>query len=305
MNGSVVITGASSGLGLAAAEQVARAGHHTVLACRDPGRGAAAAARITEAVPGASVEVVLLDVASLASVRAAADVLGAVRPSISALVCNAGIQVVDGIARSADGYELTFATNHLGHFLLTVLLQEQLARPARVVVVSSEVHQGPHRSFGFPAPRWQDPHVLAASDTGDRSARAGRVRYATSKLANLYFTYELARRVPPELLTANAFDPGLMPETRLDRDYQPFMRTMYALTAPVLIRGLPGTRSVARSGADLAWLATDPSLAGTTGAYFRGRRRAKSSPESHDRARAEELWRVSHELVSARPAARR
>jgi len=305
VTGSVVVTGASAGLGLAAAQQIAAAGHHTVLACRSPERGAAAADRIRAGVPAASLEVIELDLASLASVRAAAAQLSAVRPTVSSLVCNAGVQVVDGVKRSRDGFELTFATNHLGHFLLVRLLQDQLAVPGRVLLVSSEVHQGPRKSMGFPAPRWDHPRALADPDREetDGSARAGRVRYATSKLANLYLTYELARRSDPDRLTATAFDPGLMPETGLDRDYPPLVRAVYHRATPLLVRALPGARSVAQSGANLAWLATAPEAAALTGTYVSGRRPRASSAESYDRWRAEELWAVSEELVGLRPAA--
>src|SRR6185437_1086111 len=142
---------------------------------------------------------------------------------------NAGVQVVDGVRRSADGYELTFATNHLGHFLLVQLVLEHMAEPGRIVFVSSGTHYGLPRSIGFPGPRWQDPEVLADADAaaGDPSPRAGRVRYSTSKLANIYCVYELARRLAGRNVTVNAFDPGLMPQTGLDRDYPPRVQRLY------------------------------------------------------------------------------
>jgi NAD(P)-dependent dehydrogenase (short-subunit alcohol dehydrogenase family) len=215
------------------------------------------------------------------------------------VVCNAGVQVVDGVQRSADGYELTFATNHLGHFLLIQLLLDHIVEPGRIVVVSSGVHYGPLRSMGFPGPRWRDPEMLADPEAAalDRSPRAGRVRYSTSKLANIYCTYELARRLDGRRITANAFDPGLMPETRLDRNYPPRVQRLYDQLTPVLIRLIPDARPVARSGADLARLATAPELANVTGAYFRGRRRRPTSKESYDRPRAEALWTASARLV--------
>jgi protochlorophyllide reductase len=123
------------------------------------------------------------------------------------------------------------------------------------------------------------------------------VRYATSKLANLYLAYELARRSDPRKLTVNAFDPGLMPETGLDREYPALVRAAYQGASPLLVRLLPGAQSVARSSADLAWLATSPDVENTTGTYFSGRRARSSSPESHDRQRAQQLWTVSEELV--------
>jgi NAD(P)-dependent dehydrogenase (short-subunit alcohol dehydrogenase family) len=295
---SVVVTGASSGLGLAASAKLA-AERHVILACRSVERGEAAAVAIRERAPSASVEVLELDLGCLASVRSAASTLINDRPPLHALVCNAGIQVVNGVRRSQDGYELTFATNHLGHFLLTELLLDHIAEPGRIVMVSSGTHYGPPRSLGFPGPRWEKPDRLADPSHQDGSARAGRIRYSTSKLANLYTTYDLAHRLADREITVNAVDPGLMPETRLDRDWPARLRRLYGRLTPLLIRAVPGARSVDDAAAAVAWLVTAPELAGVTGAYFAGRRRTASSKESYDRGRAVELRAVSEELVGA------
>lgn len=303
---SVLVTGASSGLGLATATRLAAAGYHVVLGCRDAMRGDTAATSITSTIPNARVEVLVLDLASLASVRAAADELTGElaaeleRPPVHGLVLNAGVQVVDGVRRSADGFELTFATNHLGHFLLTRLLCDHIAESGRIVIVSSGTHYGPPRTAGFPGPRWADPCVLADPDAAehDLSPKAGRIRYATSKLANLYFTYELATRLADCDITVNAFDPGLMPETRLHRDYPARTQRLYDRLTPLLIRLLPMARSVVTSADALAWLVTAPEPAGVTGAYFAGRKQRRSSRESYDSQRAAELWHASVDLVS-------
>jgi len=294
MTAATLITGASSGLGLATSLELAAAGKPVILACRSVERGEAAAERICGEVPGASVEVLELDLASLASVRAAAESLG-VRP-LGGLVCNAGVQFITGTRRTGDGLEETFATNHLGHFLLTTLLLDNFVEGARIVLVSSGTHFGPRRSMGFPAPRWTDPRTLAVP-AEDSSPKAGRVRYSTSKLANIYMTYELARRVKDRGITVNAFDPGLMPETGLSRDYSPRAKHVYAVLTPMLVRAVPGARSVSDSAADLAWLATSTEVDGVTGKYFVRRKPVASSKESYDRSRAEQLWDVSEELV--------
>jgi protochlorophyllide reductase len=303
MEGSVLVTGASSGLGLAASAELAGLGWHVLLGSRDADRGRAAAAEVRRRALVASIEVLPLDLASLDSVQAAAGQLmaGTGRPPLRALVCNAGIQVVNGVQRTVDGHELTFGTNHLGHFLLVRLLLDHLTEPARIVIVSSGTHQGPRKSGGFPGPRWEHPRALADPDASrlDDSPKAGRIRYATSKLANIYTTYELARRLPGRDVTVNAFDPGLMPETRLQRDYPPRSQRLYARLAPVLRRVVPGARTAVRSGADLAWLVAAPELAGVSGAYFFGRAQCPTSKESYDRDRAAQLWEVSDELVAA------
>ena len=305
MTGPVVVTGASSGLGLATAAELAAAGREVVLACRNASRGAAAADEIRARVPRARLEVQELDLADLSSVRAAAADLAARAPQ--ALVCNAGLQVVDGVRRSRDGHELTFATNHLGHFLLIRQLLDHLAEPARIVLVSSGTHFGPLRSMGFPAPRWEDPRTLADPGRLDDSPHSGRIRYSTSKLANIYTTYELHRRLVGRRVAVHAFDPGLMPQTGLARDYPAAVRQAYDRISPLLVRAVPGVRSVAQSASDLAWLVTAERPGTASGLYFVRRRPVRTSAESYDRARAAELWDVSDELVSSgtRPSGRR
>lgn len=295
---TAVVTGATGGLGLACAEAIARApGWHVVLAVRDGRRGAAAAAGVSERVSGASVETLELDLASLGSVRTGAARLARrnERAPLRAIVCNAAIQVLDSGHATADGFELTFGVNHLGHFLLVTSLLNALAAPARVVVVSSGTHHGTLRhGGGMPAPDWRDPRELARPRPGP-----GRVAYTTSKLANLYFTYELARRVPAERLGANAFDPGMMPGTELARDASALQQFLWKRVLPALRHVAPGVSSPEISGEALARMVIDPAFDGVSGRYYAIGRETRSSEESYDGARAEELWSVSEELVEA------
>ncbi len=297
MSGWFVITGASSGLGSATAKELAKAGHNTILACRDRAKATAIEHEIRAVASAAGVRIVPIDLASLSSVRHGARIIA--DHELAGIICNAGLQVVHGVRESADGYELTFATNHLGHFQLVTQLTDGLPAGSRILVVSSDVHQGPRKSMGFPGPAWTHPSDLAdiRVQRHRTSSHAGRVRYATSKLANVYFTYELAERLRPRGIAVNAFNPGLMPETGLARDYPTAMRQTYRLLAPAVRRLLPIGRSVAESAADLAWIATAPELSAVTGSYFTGRTPVASAPASYDRTRAELLWRASEELV--------
>jgi NAD(P)-dependent dehydrogenase (short-subunit alcohol dehydrogenase family) len=172
-----VVTGANSGVGLETAAELARHGAHVVLACRNRERGDAALAQVRSRVPGASVELRLLDLADLASVRGFATDLLAERERLDVLVNNAGVMAPSRRQVSADGHELQLATNHLGHFALTGLLLPALAT-ARVVTVSSPAHRMGRIDFADP--------------DSERSYRAWRA-YGQSKLANLLFTMQLQR----------------------------------------------------------------------------------------------------------------
>jgi NAD(P)-dependent dehydrogenase (short-subunit alcohol dehydrogenase family) len=252
-----------------------------------------------------------VDLASLAAVRAFATELAArVRagaiPPLRGLVCNAGVQSGTKRTFTADGFEMTFGVNHLGHFLLVNLVLPMMVPPARVAIVTSAVHD-PAQKTGLPAPAWNDPAALsrgelgAAADADGAFARGQRL-YTTSKLANIYFTYALARRIPAGV-TANAFDPGLMPGTGLTREAPAPVRFIakHVLThAKPLLRRFytPNVHTVEESGASLARLLIDPALANTTSKYFEERREIRSSVESYDEGRAEELWQASGTLTA-------
>jgi NAD(P)-dependent dehydrogenase (short-subunit alcohol dehydrogenase family) len=315
---TVVITGGNTGLGFAGANAILKspAGPpwHIVLACRDEGRAQAAVdqlARVTDM--RGQVEAMTLDLASLASVRAfGAELTNRLNtgktPPLHAVVCNAGVQSGTTQTVTTDGFESTFGVNHLGHFQLINELLSALTPPARVVVVASGTHD-PATKSGVPIPAWNDTAALARGELGPAAASdgpfvAGQRRYSTSKLANIYFTYALARRLPAGV-TANAFDPGLMPGTGLTREAPAPIRFVANRVLPhamPLLRRVytPNVHTVGESGEALGRLVTDPDLAGVTGKYFEGLREIPSSDESYDDVRAEELWNGSLALT-ARP----
>jgi NAD(P)-dependent dehydrogenase (short-subunit alcohol dehydrogenase family) len=301
---TAVVTGANSGLGLECSRALLAAdvGWHVVLAVRDPGRGAEAVAQLGQP---RRCTVMPLDLASLASVSefvsqytAAGDSL----PSLHALICNAGLQVISGTRYTTDGIELTFGVNHLGHFALATALLDRLQAPARIVIVSSDTHD-PSVSSGMPAPVYRSATELAhppEADPDEPPTRLGRRRYTTSKLCNLLFTYELDRRLGEgaEGVTVNAFNPGLMPGSGLARDYGAVQRFAWRFLMP-LLRVLPQVHSTRESGANLAALASSPEFDGITGKYFDRRKPIRSSADSYDRVKAQDLWQTSERLLES------
>jgi light-dependent protochlorophyllide reductase len=297
---TAIITGASSGLGLQCARALLRREEswHIVLAVRDRRRGAEAVTQLGEP---ARCTVMQMDLASLASVRAFVDdVRDATLAPLHAIVCNAGVQVVSGTEWTEDGFEMTFGVNHLGHFALVQGLLDELAHPARIVVVSSGTHD-PSKHTGMPHPDYTSAADLAAP-RAEQSADDGRRRYTTSKLCNVLFTYELDRRLGHGRtgVAVNAFDPGLMPGSGLARDYPPLQRLAWRYLLPAL-RVLPGVRGTRTSGRYLAALASDARFEGITGGYFAGLRPIRSSADSYDRDKALDLWETSERLLMHAP----
>jgi len=312
----VLLTGGNSGIGFECARELARQGWHVVIASRNRDASAEAVRRIvSESGSDAACEMGL-DLGSLASVRQLAQDVETRRVPLRALVCNAGLQVIRGAQRSPDGIELTFAVNHLGHFLLTNLLLARLLAnaPARIVVVSSGVHD-PKLRTGMPKPSITDLGTLAAAGGAPQGDFDGRLAYVNSKLCNLWFTYELVRRIDTaglsndgRRLTVNAFDPGLVPGSGLARDYPPFLRFVWKRILPGLASALtlvvPGINPARKAGRALAQLVLDPALTGVSGKYFPSHARwraAPSSDASYDVRPARALWEQSVRMSGLRP----
>jgi len=313
---TVVITGGSRGLGFECARAIAAGGvpWRIVLACRDVAAGTRAAGEIARATGHREVEAMEVELASLASVRAFARNLLARTdlPPLQALVCNAGLQTVSSPRSTVDGYEITFAVNHLAHFLLANLLVGSMREPARVVFVASGTHD-PKRKAGLPVPEYSGAAALAhaplASGNGESARTAGLRRYTTSKLCNVFCAYEMDRRLrertPDAVVTVNAFDPGAVPRTGLAREHGALGRAAWDGVAgalvPVLRRaGLPFS-TPRDSGEAMARTVTDPTLESVSGRYIELGREARSSEASYDRSAAAELWATSADLAGLRP----
>lgn len=286
-----IVTGANRGLGAETAKMLAADGHRVVVATRDLPMGEDVARSIRAATPGAEIDVMELDLASLASVRAFAAAFLAMDLPLQGLVCNAALYAPDA-PRSVtkDGFEGHFGTNHLGHFLLVHLLLEKLlaSKPSRVVLLSSGLHLG----MGG-----QKPAALDFDDLQVTRGYGGTNAYARSKLANILFAYELDRRYRARGLTVNAASPLLVPAT-VTRHMRGFQRFLFTYVMPYL----PFARTAEEAAGNTVYLATDPAVEGKGGQYVEDKKAIRSSPVSYDEAVAARLWKVSAELVGLPPA---
>jgi len=275
MSGRIcVLTGASSGIGRAASMALARLGATMVLVARDKGRGEAALAEVSAAATGAKPSLELADLAVQEQVRSLAQRLTDLR-RIDVLINNAGL-VVGRREYTSDGIERTFAVNHLAPFLLTNLLTGKLtAGPSgRVVTVASVAH------------RWArlDPEKAALPKT-----YVPMLAYGNSKLANILFTRELARRLADGPVTANCLHPGTV-NTKFGESGEPWLRVGIRVAAPVMRSAESGAKTV-------VYLASSAAVGGETGGHYVNRKLRQPSPAARDDDLARRLWDVSAKLT--------
>jgi retinol dehydrogenase 12 len=279
MKGKVcVVTGATSGIGKAAAAALAGLGATVVLVGRDRGRTEATAAEIGS-VSASPPRAEVADLASLGQVRGLAErVAGLER--IDVLINNAGL-VLGERRITPDGFEHVFALNHLAPFLLTNLLLPKLAAsaPARVVTVTSDAHSAARLDLS-------DPNL----EHGWDSWRS----YANSKLANILFTRELSRRLDGTGVTANCAHPGVV-RTGFGRESRPLLKLGITIARPFMA-------SPERGADTIVYLASSPDMAGQTGGYYVKRQRREPSAAARDDAAARKLWEISEKLTGLTPA---
>jgi len=275
---TAVVTGGNSGIGFETARELARRGWRVIITGRDAEKLRAAADAIG---PAASLQVA--DFASFAQVRALGAALNQ-EPRLDVLINNIGVSL-SRQQMSRDGNDMMLQVNHLSAFLLTNLLLAKLkaSAPARIVNVSSRMHRNA-RDFGF------DDFQFA------RSYWVGKA-YARTKLYNVLFTRELARRLAGTGVTANALHPGMI-RTEIGRDGD--LRGIAALVWPLLQR-LKG-RPIEEASRVPVHLATAPELEGVTGEYFTTGRATEPSALAQDDAAAKRLWEMSERLVQLSPA---
>lgn len=274
-NKIVMVTGANAGIGKVTARELAKMGATVIMVARSRRRGEEALAEVKAASGSDTVALMLADLSSQESIRQLAAEFKANYGRLHVLVNNAGAIFMNR-RESVDGLEMTFALNHLGYYLLTMLLLDTLkaSAPARIINVTSGAHFGGRINF---------------DDLQMQKRYAGFRAYSASKLANVLFTYELARRLEGHNVTANCLHPG-------------FVASNFAKNNGLLSRiGMTLLRPLALSadkGAETSvYLASSPEVEGVTGSYFDKKKSIKSAAHSYDEATAQRLWQISGELA--------
>lgn len=271
----VVVTGASRGIGLEAAIGLRRMGADLILVCRNPDRAKEAVGKIEVEPGGGKIDLVLGDLSKMDDIRRVARDIDQKAEKIDVLLNNAGAVFTDRMT-SADGLELTFATNHINYFLLTMGLMPKLlaSAPARIVNVASDAHRSAKLDFDD-----------LQSENGYRGFRT----YSRSKLMNVMFTYALARRLEGTGITVNCLHPGVI-ASNFGRDTGGVFGFLVKAAGPFLASPEDGAKTSLHC-------ATSPEVEGKTGLYFSRSKPKRSNRASYDEAAQERLWKVTESIV--------
>jgi NAD(P)-dependent dehydrogenase (short-subunit alcohol dehydrogenase family) len=276
MTGKVcLITGGNSGIGKATAIGLAKLNASVVIVSRDKDKGEAALIEIRAKSGSRNLDAMTADLSSQDSVRELAHDFTGRYKKLHVLINNAGIFLPRRV-QTVDGLEATFATNHLGHFLLTNLLLALLkaSAPARIINVTSSAHYGTEMDF---------------EDLQGERKYSGYHAYSQSKLANVLFTHQLAKQLEGTSITTNSLHPGVV-RTGFGKDQRGLMSVLVTVARPFMI----GPERAAKA---VIYLATSPEMEGVTGKFFSRGKEGKSSTQSYDAPAAERLWKVSAELT--------
>lgn len=278
---TVLITGATNGIGKEAARGLAKLGAHVVIVGRNAQKCAETVAELQGSTGNQAIEALTADLSAMAEVRRLADEVKARYPRLDVLINNAGAYF-DKRLTSADGYEMTFALNHLSYFYLTTLLLDLIkaSAPARIVNVSSDAHR-------FARLNLVNPHKPPVY--------SGFRIYGESKLANVVFTYELARRLEGTGVTVNAMHPGFV-RTGFGKNNAGVISKIFSLMQRFAL--------TPEQGADtIIYLASSPEVEGVSGKYFVKRKAVPTSPVSYDQKTWEALWTLSERLIAEKQPA--
>ena len=272
---TVVITGATAGSGQVAAEALARLGARVVFTARDAARGRATLDRLVRANPDAAHDWVQADLSTLAAMKAASQALAGKVARIDVLINNAGA-IFERREVTADGLEMTFAVNHMAYFVVTEELRPRLAPDARIVSTASNAH-----AFGG---------ALDFDDLQSAKRYSGMTAYARSKLCNILWTRELARRLSGSEVTANCLHPGAV-RTGFGENNNGLLKAVFGLVRPFMLKPAQGADT-------LIYLASSPDVAGRSGGYWARRRLVQPSVAARDPAAALRLWEVSERVAA-------
>ncbi|EDV18917.1 uncharacterized protein TRIADDRAFT_34454 [Trichoplax adhaerens] len=279
-NKTVIITGANTGIGKETAIDLAKRGARIIVACRNESKGTTAAKEIIQLSGNTQVVFRKLDLASFQSIRHFANHFNENEDRLDILINNAGVLWCPYM-ETEDGFEMQFGTNHLGHFLLTNLLLDKLkaCAPTRIVVVSSQAHF--HGKMNF-------------DDLNGKKNYNSYTAYFHSKLANVLFAHELARRLQGTGVTANSLHPGAV-KTDIARHLSIYQNSFLNILVQPLYWLFMKT---AKQGAQTSiYCAIDESIDGVTGKYFADCREAKCAPQGRDDGAAKKLWELSEEMT--------
>jgi NAD(P)-dependent dehydrogenase (short-subunit alcohol dehydrogenase family) len=272
---TVVVTGATSGIGEVAALELAGKGARIVFIARDRNRGEATLAKLDAKAPGLSHKVHYADLSLVAEMKRVAVEIAASEPRIDVLINNAGAAFAQRQV-TAEGFELTFALNHLSYFVVTAGLRERLlgSTPARIVSTSSTAHMG---------------MKIDLDDLQTKNGYSSLKAYGRSKLENILFTRELARRLQGTGVTANCLHPGVV-ATRFGHEsggvLQPFLKALQIFAI-----------SPEKGAETIVYLASSPDVANVTGEYFAKNKIARTSAAAQDMSVAAALWAKTAELT--------
>jgi NAD(P)-dependent dehydrogenase (short-subunit alcohol dehydrogenase family) len=271
-----MVTGGNAGIGKETAQALAQQGAHVVIVSRNQQRGEDAAQEIRTATGNQAVDVLICDYASQASIREMTAQFNREYPRLDVLVNNAGL-IMMSRETTVDGLEVTFAVNHLGYFMNTLLLMESLAKgnEVRIVNVSSDAHRGAKMNF---------------DDLMGEKKYSGFGAYSQSKLANILFTYELDRRLAGSGMTTNALHPGFV-ATGFNKNNGGLMSGIMSIIGKI------AARSPEKGAETSIYLAISPDVAGLSGLYYSDCEPLTSSTESYNQESAKRLWDVSLELT--------
>jgi len=274
LNGStILLTGCNSGIGKETLRVLTKRGVHVIAAARTVGKAQAACDDV-----GGETTPLACELSEPASVQACvAKVIELGRP-LDAIICNAGIMALPRLNQK-HGYELQFFTNHIGHFILVTSLLDSLTDRGRVVMVSSDAH---HRA---------PPEGIQFDNLSGEREYSAWANYGQSKLANLLFANQLAKRLEGTGKTANSLHPGVI-HTGLTRSMNPIVRGALAVGGPLVLK------SVGEGAATQCYLAVHPNVEGVAGKYFSDSNVARPSRHGRDDAMAAKLWDVSEQIVA-------